>query len=90
MRGKRYHMCQLIALDELLLDAAAELAADRALKGAEAIYVAVAQHHSCTLVSLDREQRERAARLVPAMTPGEALAALTALPDRPPPPSDEL
>lgn len=69
---------RLIALDEPLLDAAADIAADRALRGADAIYGAVALRHQCTLVSLDNEQRERAAVIVPVMTPQQALAALTA------------
>lgn len=67
---------QIIGLDDALLDAAAALAADRALKGADAIYVAVAQQHGCRLVSLDREQRERAAPLVATLTPHEALTFL--------------
>lgn len=64
---------QLVTLDDALLDEAALLAADRALKGADAVYVAVAHRHGCTL---DREQRERAAPVVPVMTPQEALAAI--------------
>lgn len=67
---------QLVTLDDALLDEAALLAADRALKGADAVYVAVARRHGCTLVTLDREQRERAAPVVPVMTPQEALAAI--------------
>jgi hypothetical protein len=46
---------------------AAELAADYALRGADAVYVAVARRHNYTLVSLDREQRERAAAIVTGM-----------------------
>jgi len=67
---------QLISLDDALIDAAAEIAADYALRGADATYVAVARRHGCTLVSLDREQRERAAPLVTTCTPAEALATL--------------
>ncbi len=66
----------LVALDESLAQAAAEIAADRALRGADAVYVAVARRYGCTLVSLDREQRERAAPMVTALSPQEALAAL--------------
>jgi predicted nucleic acid-binding protein len=68
---------QLIPLDEPLAHAATMIAADRALRGADAVYVAVAQRYGTTLVSLDREQRERAGALVTVMTPQEALAALT-------------
>jgi predicted nucleic acid-binding protein len=68
---------QLIPLDDALAQEAAELAADRALRGADALYVAVARRHGCTLVSLDREQRERAAAVVRAVTPAVALATLS-------------
>jgi predicted nucleic acid-binding protein len=53
-----------------------ELAADRALKGADSVYVAVARRHGATLVSLDREQRVRAAPIISVMTPQEALTRL--------------
>ena len=57
---------QIIPLDDATLDTAAEIAADYALRGADAVYVAVARRHGCTLVSLDREPRERAAIIVAA------------------------
>jgi len=72
----------LIPMDDSLAQEAAELAADYALRGADATYVAVARRHNCTLVSLDREQRERAAAIVTTRTPAEALAEL-----QPPPPA---
>ena len=71
---------QLISLDDTLIDTAAELAADYALRGADAVYVAVASRHGCTLVSLDREQRERARTVVTTRTPAEALAELQSPP----------
>ena len=37
---------QLVTLDDALIDEAAEIAADRALKGADAVYVAVARRSS--------------------------------------------
>ena len=67
---------QLVTLDDALIDEAAEIAADRALKGADAVYVAVARRHRAILVTLDHEQRERAAALVAVMTPTAALSAL--------------
>ncbi len=67
---------QLIALDDMLIDTAAEIAADYALRGADATYVAVARQYNCTLVSLDREQRERSAAIVTTRTPAEVLAEL--------------
>jgi predicted nucleic acid-binding protein len=66
----------LVALDAPLAHAAAEIAADRSLRGADSLYVAVARQHDCILVSLDREQRERGAAIVPTRTPAEALADL--------------
>ena len=66
----------LIPIDDTLAQEAAELAADYALRGADAVYVAVARRHNCTRVSLDREQRERAAAIVTTRTPAEALAEL--------------
>jgi predicted nucleic acid-binding protein len=66
----------LVALDDMLAREAAELAADRALRGADACYVAVARRHNCALVTLDREQRERASAIVTVLTPADALAAL--------------
>jgi predicted nucleic acid-binding protein len=67
---------QIVSLDDALIDTAAEIAADYALRGADATYVAVARQYNCTLVSLDREQRERAAAIVTTRTPAEALAEL--------------
>lgn len=75
---RSYTHVQLVPLTDQRLDAAAELAADDALRGADAIYVVVAREYGCTLVSLDREQRERAAHRVRTLTPAEALAELRA------------
>jgi predicted nucleic acid-binding protein len=75
---RSYAHVQLVPLSDQLVDAAAELAADDALRGADAAYVAVALEHRCALVSLDREQRERAAHRVRTLTPAEALAELHA------------
>lgn len=66
---------QLVPLDTVLADVAAELAADYAIRGMDAIYVAVARQHGCTFVTLDGEPRRRAATLITTQTPAEALAA---------------
>jgi predicted nucleic acid-binding protein len=68
---------RLVPLDDGLAQEAAELAADYALRGADAVYVALARRYGCTLVSLDREQRERPAAIVTTRTPAEVLAELT-------------
>ena len=74
---------QIVSLDDTLIDTAAEIAADYALRGADATYVAVARQYNCTLVSLDREQRERAAAIVTTRTPGDVLAELQPPPAAP-------
>jgi predicted nucleic acid-binding protein len=55
------HHIQFVPIDATVTQDAAEIAADRALRGADAVYVAVARRYGCALVTLDREQRERAA-----------------------------
>lgn len=45
------HNILYIPLDRDLAREAAELAADRALRGADAVYVAVARRYGCTLVT---------------------------------------
>ncbi len=68
---------EFIDLDRPLGREAAEIAADYAVKGADAVYIAVARHYGCALVTLDKEQATRAARIVTVLTPQEALAALS-------------
>ena len=65
-----------IDLDEGLAREAAELAADYFLRGADAIYGAVARRYRCTLVSLDNEHHQRLKVILPVLTPAEVLAAL--------------
>lgn len=71
---------QLVAVDVALARAAADFAADLALRGMDAIYVAVAQRFGTTLVTLDDEPRRRAGHIIPIRTPHEALADLNATP----------
>lgn len=66
----------LLPLDTLLAQRAAELAADYRLRGADAVFLAVAQQTGSVLVTLDAELRTRAASRVTVYTPEEALAAL--------------
>ena len=58
----------LMDVDRALANDSADIAARYRLRGADAIYVAVAHIASSTLVTLDNEQRDRAADLVPTMT----------------------
>ena len=55
---------------------AANLAAEYRLRGADAVYVAVARQFGTTLVTLDDQQRTRAATAISTRTPAEALAEL--------------
>ncbi|MBU0495054.1 MAG: PIN domain-containing protein [Chloroflexi bacterium] len=66
----------LVPLDAALADRAAELAATARLRGADAVYAAVAQHYGATLVTLDRQQLERLPPLVPAVSPADVLAGM--------------
>lgn len=66
----------LLPIDDLLARQAAEVAADFRLRGADAVYVAVAQQTGTALVTLDTEQRTRAAGAITTYTPDEALTAL--------------
>jgi predicted nucleic acid-binding protein len=68
----------LIPLDEALADRAANLAAIAHLRGADAVYAAVAQRYDTTLVTLDRQQLERLPPVVKTARPGDVLRDLTA------------
>ena len=62
---------RLISVDRRLAMTAARLAAELALRGADAVYVAAALDLGLPLVSWDDEQRERGRRLVRVQTPAE-------------------
>ena len=64
----------LIPLDETLALQAADVAAQYRLRGSDAVYAAVALRFGSTLVTLDREQRDRVAAVIPTRWPAEALA----------------
>lgn len=63
---------RLVPVDGPLAVLAAELAARLQLRGADAVYVVLAQRLALPLVTWDREQLARAAGAVTAMTPQEA------------------
>jgi len=62
----------VIALTSALARQAASLAAQHRLRGADAVYVAVARRYGTTIASRDREQRTRAAAVVLCRTPETA------------------
>lgn len=71
---RRLPHCQFEPIDSILADLAIETAARLRLKGADALYTALAQSLGATLVTWDDEQRRRSLTLVDSMTPQEALS----------------
>ena len=65
-----------IALDDMLARLAVDVAAQHRLRGSDSVYVAVAARFATILVTLDREQRQRAAGVIQTQLPAEALAHL--------------
>ena len=63
----------LSPLDDHLAGASWRLAAELGLKGADAVYVALAQNLGFPLVTWDREQLERAPDVISVRTPTELL-----------------
>ena len=68
---------RFVPVDGALARLAARLAAERCLRGCDAIYAALAQREGARLVTWDRQQRERAAAVVETLTPLEALSMLS-------------
>jgi predicted nucleic acid-binding protein len=69
----------LANLDSTLAHRAAQIAAYYRLKGADAIYVAVAEAFDATLVTWDNEMLERGASIVSTMSPAQWLAEQSSL-----------
>ena len=70
----RLRNVKLVELDSKRACEAARIASEHRLRGADAVYVAVAREHGATLVTHDREQLERATAWVEVASP-EALLA---------------
>lgn len=64
----------LVALTAALGRQAAELAAAHRLRGADAVYLAVARRFATSLISRDEKQLRRGSRVAACLTPEEALA----------------
>jgi predicted nucleic acid-binding protein len=62
------------AVDASLCRQAATMAMDLRLRGADAIYVALAESLRVPLITWDEQQRSRASERITAMTPADALA----------------
>ncbi len=69
---QRLSALRLISLDARLAQAAARLAADLGLRGADAAYVAAAHALKIPLLTWDDEQREQAGHLIAVRTPETA------------------
>lgn len=67
-----------VALTTTLAREAAELAATHRLRGADAVYVAIARRYGTTLVTRDEEQRSCGSAVVTCQTPEQALGQHTA------------
>jgi predicted nucleic acid-binding protein len=65
----------LVSVTAAIAHQAAGLAARHRLRGADAVYVAVARRYGTTIVSRDDEQRTRGAAAVACQTPEEVLKA---------------
>ena len=69
--GRLPHLV-LIPLDVALTRESASVAAQHRLRGSDAVYAAVALRFGSTLVTLDQEQWERVAGVLPVQRPAEA------------------
>ncbi len=65
-----------VILEAALVRQAVALAAQYGVRGADAVYAAVALQAGCTLVTLDNEQLARLAAVLPTRTPEQAIAAM--------------
>jgi len=65
-----------ITLDDSLTEEAIQLATEHRLRGADAVYAAVARRHGTTLVTWDRQQLNRLQSILPVLTPTKALERL--------------
>lgn len=68
----------MIPLSELLAEETSRLAAQHEVRGADAVYAAVAQLYGSKLVTLDPRQVEKLADVVTVWSPADALRQLNA------------
>jgi predicted nucleic acid-binding protein len=67
---------EVVPIDDDLGIAAARLSAEHFIRGCDALYVALAASRKATLVTLDRQQLERAPGAITTLRPAAALQAL--------------
>jgi predicted nucleic acid-binding protein len=78
MMMKNWPEHTLVPLDGALVDRAIHIAATARLRGADAVYAAVAEQYNATLVTLDRQQQERLPPIVRVISPADAIRELDA------------
>ncbi len=66
----RLSALRIVAIDAELAEAAARLAGDQRLRGADSVYVALAKQLALPLVTWDLEQASRASKVIRAGAPG--------------------
>jgi len=66
----------LAPLDHLLARQSLDMAALYRLRGSDAVYVAVAQRYASPLITLDREQHDRASTILTTYYPEEILSEI--------------
>ena len=66
---KRAGIIEVVPVALPIAELAASIAADHQIRGCDAIYVATAKQYSETLITLDRQQLERAISVVNTRTP---------------------
>src|SRR5262245_30709264 len=72
-RVRRLPHLHRVALDTTLAQQAVMIGAQQRLRGSDAVYGAVALSFGTTLVTRDREQRERLNAILPAVEPSDLL-----------------
>lgn len=70
LKLQRNPCLRLVPILQPLAESAARIAARHFLKGADALYLATAQHHHATLITLDDEILKRGSSVVAVQTPG--------------------
>ncbi len=66
----------IVPVESNLSNLAADIAARHKLRGADSIYVATSIAFNARLITLDKHQKEKASKILYALTPAEELIAL--------------
>lgn len=70
---RRVPYFRFVEIDTAVGDLAAQVAAERRIRGCDAIYVAAAMRYGAALVTLDEQQLSRVPPTMRALTPSEVL-----------------